>query len=195
MPDAPLPAIAPAFVAWQCRIRQHAVRRGDGRPSPGMRPDIVAMDGVALGQITTVLIKSDPQQDSAHFQQIFHSTRSPLERYEAAMTAFQSDYYQYPELFSDRLTALFAWPSASAEKICQAQPYVLYFEQFGQRFSYQAAIARLALDDHGHVATYWHNALFNPHLPPSICVLALVPDWSSARATPPIPDLSPRRPP
>ena len=34
-------ALRRGFLGWQCRIRQHAMRDGDGRPSDGMRPAVV----------------------------------------------------------------------------------------------------------------------------------------------------------
>ena len=41
------------FIGWQCRVRQYVMRNGEGRPSPGMRPDVILEDGkeVALSLI------------------------------------------------------------------------------------------------------------------------------------------------
>ncbi len=33
------------FLAWQCRIRQMAMREQGGRPSPGMRPRVLTVAG------------------------------------------------------------------------------------------------------------------------------------------------------
>ncbi len=33
------------FLGWQCRIRQHAMRRDGGRPCAGMRPRAMAAPG------------------------------------------------------------------------------------------------------------------------------------------------------
>ena len=33
-------ALRDHFMGWQCRIRQHAVRTGKGRPTEGMTPTV-----------------------------------------------------------------------------------------------------------------------------------------------------------
>ena len=91
--------ISASFVGWQCRLRQHVVRRGDGRPSAGMCPDIVLPDGQRLGSVVAVLVKSDARPAIAQFKQIVKRTHDPLERYEAAITMLQTVYYQYPKEF------------------------------------------------------------------------------------------------
>ena len=41
-------ALMQHFVGWQCRLRQLAAREGDGRPTDGMRPELV-LDGRRAG--------------------------------------------------------------------------------------------------------------------------------------------------
>ena len=53
------------FVGWQCRLRQHAVRKGDGRPTTGMRPEVtVEGDAAPLGQITVLIVKQAPAKSA-----------------------------------------------------------------------------------------------------------------------------------
>lgn len=191
MRDSPVHPVATAFVAWQCRIRQHAVRHTDGRPSLGMCPQLMAGAGQDLGRFTSVLVKHNASADAAHFRQIYHSSRSPKERYEAVMTAVQSAYFQHPDEFSDRLTATFAWPSDRVRAILETRHGTVHFEQFGQRFSFPATFRQVQQSTPEWSATYWHNALFNSALPAQVCVLELLPDWTTAICEPAIPDLTP----
>ena len=57
------------FLAWQCRIRQIAMRQDGGRPSPGMRPRLLDRDGRELAPALTVLIvPRDPAESTAFFR-------------------------------------------------------------------------------------------------------------------------------
>ena len=49
-----------AFLGWQCRLRQLAVRENEARPSPGMRPALEVASQNA-GAITVVLTPIDPK--------------------------------------------------------------------------------------------------------------------------------------
>ena len=42
------------FLAWQCRIRQIAMRQDGARPSPGMRPRLLDASGRELSPALTV---------------------------------------------------------------------------------------------------------------------------------------------
>jgi hypothetical protein len=185
--DAAADSKQTAFVSWQCRIRQHAVRRGDGRPTSGMRPRATLPDVVGLAPVTTVLVKSEPHDTIAQFRQMYASARSPLERYEAIVTVLQGVYYQDPREFSDRLTAQFSAVSAAADTLHAAGHCQLAFEQFGQTFEFRCAVHEYDAEDEIAQATYWHNALFNPHLPERVRVLGFAPDWNTAVAVPAVP--------
>ena len=176
-----------SFIGWQCRLRQHAVRRGDGRPSAGMRPQVTLADGRALGNVTTVMVKRDPADVIARFRHIYNTTRAPLERYEAAISTLQAVYYQHPDEFADCLTALFDCASRTAQALLDAGSCTLDFEQSRQRFRFQGRARSLAEDDPAFQSTYWHNALFNPRLAGGVQVLSFVPDWATAVTDPPLP--------
>ena len=174
--------IAERFVGWQCRLRQYAVRRGDGRPSPGMCPAVTLPDGDHLGAVVTVLVKNDPAIAAAEFRHVVRQTQDPLARYEAAIRKLQTTYYQTPRDFSDRLTALFNDGSSIASRLEAARRCTLAYRQANQAFSMECAVEKLAETDASFQATYWHNAMFNPRLSGPVVILRFAPDWSSAVA-------------
>jgi hypothetical protein len=174
--------VALGFIGWQCRLRQHAVRRGDGRPSAGMFADVTLPDGRALGSIVTLIIKADPAAATAQFRHIANTTHDPVERYEAAIKMLQTVYYQYPREFSVQPTALFAADSAVAETLLAAQHCTAVFSQGQQRFSLACTTARCPPDDPVYAATFAHNVLFNPRLAGPATVVQFLPDWSTAVA-------------
>ncbi|MFO1436145.1 MAG: hypothetical protein U1F34_07305 [Gammaproteobacteria bacterium] len=60
-------ALCMDFLAWQCRLRQMAMRHDGGRPSEGMRPSILLSDGTDVPAITVLINKSEPEQTTAQF--------------------------------------------------------------------------------------------------------------------------------
>lgn len=176
----PLP-IRDHFLSWQCRLRQEAIRRQGGRPSPGMRPRVVREDGGLIAAVITVLIVlKDPAASADAFRHIVRRTHDPCERYQAGLGALASAYYQHPENFSDVLTALFPADSEVAATLVAEARCVLDFQQHGQGYSIPCVVSELPEDDPAYQATCWHNYLFNPALPPAIRVLAFSPDWAAA---------------
>ncbi len=173
---------AASFLGWQCRLRQHAVRRSDGRPSQGMCPRALLDDGQILGPIVTVLVRTDPAHAIAQFRHVVRKTHDPLERYEAAVRILQTTYYQHPKDFSDQLTALFAPDSPAAASLLQARHCTLDFHQGNQRFTVPCSGRALEAESPFYQATYWHNAMFNPKLSGAATVLQFVPDWTGAVA-------------
>ena len=171
------------FVGWQCRLRQLAAREGDGRPTDGMRPEL-EVDGRGLGRVTVVLNRLPEHAMLAELRFIVQRTQEPLERWEAAMQLFQGTYFQQPRLFSDEVTALFSEDSHAAEAVLAASDVRLRFAQFSQRYELPCAVRRLDPDDPLHAATWWHNALFNPHLTPAAVIVAFRADWGTATAAP-----------
>lgn len=174
--------VAASFIGWQCRLRQYVVRRSDGRPSPGMCPGVVLPGGDRIDAIVTVLVKAEPAHAIAEFRHIVSKTNDPHERYEAAIRALQTVYYQYPREFSDELTALFSIASASADALLGAGQCTLDYAQANQRFVIPCAVRSLAPEEPAYRATFWHNAMFNPKLSAPVTVLQFVPDWVEALA-------------
>jgi hypothetical protein len=171
------------FIAWQCRIRQIAMRQEGGRPSPGMRPRVLDMSGREIAQaLTVLLIKRDPSESTDFFRFQVMKTADPRDLYERALGYLQADYFQQPAEFGDVLTAVLAPQSELAAKLIQDGRCVLSFEQFSQRYRLRCAVFETEPGEAIREATLWHNRLFNPSLPDDVSVLGFRPDWKSAEA-------------
>jgi hypothetical protein len=171
------------FLAWQCRIRQIAMRQDGGRPSPGMRPRVLDASGRELSPALTVLIiPRDPAESTDFFRFQVMKHADPRDLYERALGYLQADYFQLPQTFSDRMLAVLAEGSGLASTLVSAGRCVLAFEQFSQAYSLPCTVHMLGPDDPGREAAIWHNRLFNPALPETVHVVAFQPDWASAKA-------------
>ena len=173
-----------AFLGWQCRLRQLAVRESEARPTSGMRPDLTVA-GQDAGAVTVVITPNEPAVSTDEFRHIIKRTHDPRERYQAALRYLQSSHFQDPRMFDDRLTAVFAIDAELPKTLSGRSDCLLAFEQFSQCFWLRCSAELLDVDDQTFQATYWHNALFNPRLPAEVQVLCFEPDWSEARAEPP----------
>lgn len=171
------------FLGWQCRVRQLAVRRHEGRPTSGMCPK-AQVSGVPEGSVTTLLVKGDAAPFVTRFRYMYLRTQDPAERRSAALDFLADAYYQRPREFSDRLTALFAAGSDLAERMCAAGDCLLSFSQFSQSYVIPCAVAELPAKAPAFEFTVGHNRLFNPNMPPGVRVLQFTPEWSGARAEP-----------
>jgi hypothetical protein len=181
--DAAQDAFRSAFLGWQCRIRQLAVREHGGRPTPGMRP-VLEVASRRVGPITVLLSKSDGGETTTQFRFMVKKTHDPVERYEAAMRHLAAAYYQKPESFSDLMTALFGPDAILPRQISGRADCRLIFDQFNQKWRLPCTAELLDSASAGYQATYWHNALFNEHLPSGVQVVAFAPDWARAEAEP-----------
>ncbi len=173
------------FIGWQCRIRQLAVRKDDGRPSTGMQA-IIATKATdqPIGPVNTGLVRSDSKDITAEFRFIVQKTHDPNLRQEAAIKLLSSAYYQHPKEFEDLLTATFALDSEIALHLLNTGECELNFEQYQQQFKLHCAVESVAETDEIYQATYWHNRMFNPVLPAKIQLLKFTPDWDNSTATP-----------
>ncbi len=172
-----------AFIGWQCRLRQLAMRDHEGRPSDGMRP-MLHVKGQDAGRITVLITKRDSDESTAAFRHIVKRTHDPKERFEAALRYFQSSYFQDPVSFDDQLTAVFAMSAALPQQIDGRADCTLAFEQFAQAYELPCQARLLAADDPKFQATYWHNALFNPALPAGVQIIGFSPYWNRVKAEP-----------
>lgn len=175
------------FIGWQCRIRQQAVRKDNGRPSSGMQA-LVTLNGSDQkpGPINTGLVRSESQEITAEFRFIVQKTHDPNLRQEAALKLLSSAYYQYPKEFDSLLTATFAIDSDYAKQLLSAGSCELHFEQYQQQFTLHCTVASVAETDEIYQATFWHNRMFNPVMPAKIQVLQFAPVWDKCVATPSI---------
>lgn len=175
------------FLGWQCRLRQLAMREAEGRPTGGMRPEVtVAGETQALGAITVLIHKSDPEETTAEFRHMVRRTHDPAERRKAAVKTLQSAFYQNAREFSDVITALFGPGSEAAARLIAAGQCQLDFEQYSQCYSLPCSVAALAEADPAYQATFWHNSLFTTTLPAGVQILAFIPDWATAETDPPV---------
>ncbi len=183
--EAAQAALRDHFLGWQCRLRQLAMREAAGRPTSGMRPTVTAPgEAEPLGQITVLLLKREPEEATAQFRHMARKTHDPAERLEAALKHLQAAYYQRAHEFTDVMTALFGPGAAIARRLTGIGGCLLDFAQYNQSYRIPCGIAPLDRAHPAYQATYWHNSLFNPHLPGDIQILAFTPDWSRADAQP-----------
>lgn len=179
-------ALARRFIAWQCRARQWAMRHAGGRPSAAMRPNLSTRGGEPLADGVIVLLSEhDPSDSTTQFRYLYLKTQDPKDRFNRVMEILQGPYFQHPEEFSDEMTALFAPDSALAARLVELGRCMLHFEEAPHAFRIPCNVKRLPSAHPRYQATYWHNRLFNPGLPPDVQVLMLEPDWAHAK------DLSP----
>ncbi len=178
-------ALRDHFLGWQCRLRQMAMRRGDGRPSPGMRPQVLGEDGRAPALAITILIHHhDPAPATDAFRHIVRRTHDPKERYWAALELLSAAHFQRPADFSEVMTTQFADASPLAAALSNWRRCVLEFQEHRQSYRLPCAVAAIARQAPAWQASYWHNAMFNPAIPGAVAVLAFTPDWTQAAAEP-----------
>ena len=97
------------FLGWQCRVRQYAMRNGEGRPTPGMRPDVLLEDGKEVASAVTLLLVPDLLQESIlQFRFMALKTQDPQERYKKAVQLLSASFYQNVENFSGLMTGVFS---------------------------------------------------------------------------------------
>jgi len=158
------------FIGWQCRIRQHVVRKQEGRPSAGMRPDLY-LDGELITPITINLMKEDASDVTAEFQHIHRKTFDPKARYESGLKILCEYYYQRSNEFDHEMSAVFSLDSELAAKIVASDEIELRFDQSNQSYRLKCNARTIPVEDEKYEATYWHNALFNPNIPGVVTVV------------------------
>jgi hypothetical protein len=169
------------FLAWQCFVRQAAMREEGGRPSPGMRPRVLDTAGRELAPaLTVLLIPKEPEESTAFFRFQVMKTTDPRDLYERVLAYLQADYFQQPLAFGDRLTAVLPAASPLAGGLVAEGTCTLAFDQFGQVYRLPCTVTALPEGNPRREATLWHNRAFNPALPDEALVLEFRPDWTSA---------------
>lgn len=169
------------FLAWQCGLRQAAMREHGGRPSAGMCPRVVDGSGREIqAALTVLLVPKSPAESTAYFRYQVMKTGDPRDLYERGLTYLQADYYQAPKAFTDTLAAVLPQGSPIAQALVAQGRCVLDFSQSGESWTLPCSVRRLAPGDEARDAALWHNRLFNPALPDSVETLAFEPDWTAA---------------
>jgi hypothetical protein len=173
--------IRDGFLAWQCRIRQIAMREEGGRPSPGMRPRVLDTAGGELASaLTVLLVPEEPAESTAFIRFQVMKTQDPRDLYERVLAYLQADYFQQPLAFSDRLTAVLPAASPLADRLVAEGTCTLEFDQLRQVYRLPCTVALLKEGDQRREASLWHNRAFNPALPDDALVLEFTPDWTLA---------------
>ena len=167
------------FIYWQCQIRKHAMRNAQGRPSTGMRPELI-VDDESLGFITTLLVPSSPEIDTSHFQHLYQKTFDPKIRREGALKYLQSEFYQMPGAFNGELCALAAKHSTWADKVVNAKNRQLVFNQESRQWQFHCEVQRLLNDDSRWQFSLAHNRMFNSSLTTQVEVLLFKPIWEES---------------
>jgi len=173
------------FLGWQCRIRQHAMRKNEGRPSAGMCPRIVTGAGQEIAAaVTTLLIPEEPAESTDFFRHQVRKSHDPRQVYERGLAYLQATHFQDSSGFSDRLTAIFPPDSQIAAALLASGECILEFAQFSQQFRMFCTLEALPRDDAAFEASLWHNRIFNPATSDDVIIVAFSPDWKSAQAVP-----------
>jgi len=169
------------FLGWQCRLRQLSARQAGGRPLDGMRPKVLSPAGDLLSAgVVVLLVELDPINTTQMLRYNCQKTHDPIERYDKVLELLSAAYFQYPKTFSDEMTALFGPASELVAKLLHLGRCVLEFEQFTEAYRVPCTVAELPESHDFFQATYWHNHMFNPNMPPQIRVLSFRPDWPHA---------------
>ncbi len=177
-PDSPLRL---AFLRWQCRTRQIAMREHMGRPDDSITPAVWLDDAVEpMGHIITLINKAPGYSVTSELEYIAGKTHDPAQRREQAIRFLSATYYQKAEEFSDILTATFPPGSPGAAQLREANNVRLVFDAYNQQFDLRTKVWALAEHNPLHRATVAHNILFNPSLPPGTVVLGFEPDWAAS---------------
>jgi hypothetical protein len=143
----------------------------------------MSRSGEALSDgIVTLIIESDPEDNTQLFRYQYLRTPDPNERYDNMLEILQGSYFQEPARFSDLITALFGPQSRLAAQLLSEERCILDFEQYTQGYRLPCAVTRLAESHPFHRATLWHNRMFNHKLPATVQILAFQPDWPHASA-------------
>lgn len=173
------------FLKWQCRVRQIAMREGEGRPDDAIMPAVI-LDGETepLGHVITLLNKRAAHSVTAELAHMARKTNDPAQIRDQALRFFSATYYQKHREFSDVLTATFPPASPGAARIAGAGRCRLVFDAYAQRFDLTCRVRRLGENDPLHRATIAHNRLFNPGLHPGTEVLGFEPDWDTSTSDP-----------
>ena len=174
-----------SFLRWQCRVRQICVREREGKPDDAMIPALyTSASEEPMGHIITVMSKTAPYSKVPEMKYMVQRSHDPAKRRKEILTLLGEAHYQRAEEFSDILTSTFPPDSDGAREILKAGHCRLVFEAFSQRYELACKVWRLSGHNPLWQATYWHNMLFNPALPPDTIILGFEPDWSRCEADP-----------
>ena len=164
------------FIRWQCRLRKHAMREKDGRPSAGMNAGIFAVaGGDEQARISFLVNRGDSADRTAELRHIVRKTPDPSQWHKNGLRILAELHYHETDEFVHELTALFGIDSSIAYALLKAGQCSLRFAEGGIEHRFDFDVHSLDQEDELFQATYWHNHLFNPTLPGKVRVLAFTP--------------------
>ena len=173
--------IEQAFISWQCRARQAAMRNRHGKPDGVAQPIIAfANETKPVHKIITVLCRWPEHSLTPEFIHMAKKSADPAERRATAIRFFSATYFQSWSLFSGMLTASFAPKSSFAAKIIHSKECRLIFDAMGHYFEIACQAIPLDQEHPLRVMTWWHNFLFNPMLHPESEIISFKPDWTQS---------------
>ena len=164
------------FIAWQCRIRQYSVRKNEGIPSAGMRPEL-EIGGEQFGPVAVQIVKTDSENVTREFRFIAQKTREHQAGYESALKLLSEYYYQIPGEFDEEITAIYSVTSEFAKRIVKSEICALRFDQGNQVYHLDCKTRFISTNEQKYQATYWHNSLFNPSMPGVVAMVGFTPNW------------------
>lgn len=148
-----------------------------------MCPEVI-IDDEAMSRIVVLINKRQDQSRVPELKHMVLRTPDPKKRFESGLEFLAAEYYQYPDEFTDEITALFGPGEPLVEQLERQGKCLLEFSHTGQYFSLPCEVENLEMENYLYQATYWHNQLFNPYMPPEVQVVVFRPDWSIAIADP-----------
>lgn len=166
------------FISWQCRLRKMCVRELGGQPSIGMTAGVYSVDrdeDNEKSRLNFLIVKQEPSDVTAEFTHIIRKTLDSKDWLKNGLRILSERHYQDDFDFSSQLTALFGFDSALADALLKAGQCHLKFKQDSIEYAFDFDVTELSEQDEAHLATYWHNHLFNPSMPGKVRVLGLAP--------------------
>ena len=133
------------FLGWQCRLRQIAMRQGEGQPSDGMQPRVLLReDGLYSTSITVLINRCSAESDASQFRYLVQKTHDPADRFANGLKFLSATHYQRPHEFSDELTALFQSGGLLVRALLAKRACTLVFSQFSAAYTtlYSTATGR-----------------------------------------------------
>src|SRR5437879_1509028 len=75
-----------SLLAWQCRLRQTAMRDHGGMPMPGFRPRVSSLKGeILMPEMTILLVPEQPEESIAFFKFQLQKTSDHRQAFEAGL--------------------------------------------------------------------------------------------------------------
>ena len=162
------------------------MREDGGRPSPGMRPAVLAGDGTELSPgIILLMVREDSEESTEFLKFQVKKQNDPQEIYNKALTFLQSTHYHRAAEFTDEMTGLFAPNSSLAARLLHEGRCTLRFGQFGQGYRLRCDVRQLNSAEPAYQASLWHNRVFNTALGDNVSILGFQPDWSMSEMAAP----------